>query len=107
MDLLNRHLRQIEDAFDPLHVECGGASALESCDALSLAVGVSTVAENLRDRLLGTLGRAVGGTDFRLPAETRTPGEKMALQVMYFMSRFKRLRPRLSSRISSPTWTIF
>ena len=55
---------------------------LTSGDLVSLAVDAASLAETVRNRLLGELGRAVGcGPAPAEGLEHHTPGEKMATQV--------------------------
>ncbi|RXG71218.1 Golgin-45 [Armadillidium vulgare] len=77
-----KHIHQIQEAFDPLHAESKGVGILDASDIISLSYALSNMGESLRDRLLGNLGRAVGHNDVHFPEETRTPGEKMALQAL-------------------------
>ena len=72
-------MHQVKEAFDPLGSEVG--VVLDSSDIISMGVCNLSMAETVRDRLLGNLGRAVGSSDLKFPSETRTPGEKLALQV--------------------------
>lgn len=83
-----RHIHQIQEAFDPLHAESKGVGILDASDIISLSYALSNMGESLRDRLLGNLGRAVGHNDVHFPEETRTPGEKMALQVHIFYFKY-------------------
>lgn len=74
--------KQLRDAFDPLAAQSGGVASLTSADLVTLAVDGDVLAETVRDRLLGDLGRAVGCGLSVEGLETQTPGEKMARQVL-------------------------
>ncbi|XP_076061760.1 uncharacterized protein LOC143037434 isoform X2 [Oratosquilla oratoria] len=74
--------KQLCDAFDPL-AATSGTSTLTSADLLTLALEGDSLAETVRDRLLGDLGRAVGCNSINMEGlETLTPGEKIAQQVL-------------------------
>lgn len=80
--LFPRMNKQLRDAFDPLAAQSGGVASLTSADLVTLAVDGDVLAETVRDRLLGDLGRAVGCGLSVEGLETQTPGEKMARQVI-------------------------
>lgn len=86
-DLARQHVlnmyrmnKQLRDAFDPLAAQSGGVPSLASADLVTLAVDGDVLAETVRDRLLGDLGRSVGCFLSLEGLETQTPGEKMARQ---------------------------
>lgn len=88
-DLARQHIlnmyrmnKQLRDAFDPLAAQSGGVPPLASADLVTLAVDGGVLAETVRDRLLGDLGRSVGCSLNIEGLETQTPGEKMALQCL-------------------------
>lgn len=78
----DRMNKQLRDAFDPLAAQSGGVPPLASADLVTLAVDGGVLAETVRDRLLGDLGRSVGCSLNLDGLETQTPGEKMAQQVI-------------------------
>lgn len=73
--------KQLREAFDPLAAQSGGLPPLPSADLVTLAVEGSVLAETVRDRLLGELGRSVGCSLSLDGLETHTPGQKIARQV--------------------------
>lgn len=77
--------KQLREAFDPLAVQSGGVPPLASADLVTLAVDGNVLAETVRDRLLGDLGRSIGCELSLEGLETQTPGEKMARQVGIFL----------------------
>nr|XP_045584111.1 uncharacterized protein LOC123746564 isoform X1 [Procambarus clarkii] len=88
-DLARQHIlniyrmnKQLSDAFDPLAAQSGGVPPLASADLVTLAVDGDVLAETVRDRLLGDLGRSVGCSLSLEGLETQTPGEKMARQLV-------------------------
>ncbi|XP_042217616.1 golgin-45-like isoform X2 [Homarus americanus] len=88
-DLVRQHVlnmyrmnKQLRDAFDPLAAQLGGVPPLASADLVTLAVDGDVLAETVRDRLLGDLGRSVGCSLSLEGLETQTPGEKMARQLI-------------------------
>lgn len=75
--------KQLREAFDPLAAQSGGLPPLPSADLVTLAVEGSVLAETVRDRLLGELGRSVGCSLSLDGLETHTPGQKIARQLLH------------------------
>ncbi|XP_045137406.1 uncharacterized abhydrolase domain-containing protein DDB_G0269086-like isoform X2 [Portunus trituberculatus] len=73
--------KQLREAFDPMAAQSGGLPPLPSADLVTLAVEGDVLAETVRDRLLGELGRSVGCSLPLAGLETFTPGQKIATQV--------------------------
>ncbi|KAK3895889.1 hypothetical protein Pcinc_000497 [Petrolisthes cinctipes] len=75
--------KQLREAFDPLASASNPPPPLASADLVTLAVDGSGLAETVRDRLLGDLGRAVGdGGTHTHGLEIYTPGCKIARQLL-------------------------
>lgn len=74
--------KQLREAFDPLAAQSGGLPPLPSADLVTLAVEGDVLAETVRDRLLGELGRSVGCSLPLAGLETSTPGQKIATQLI-------------------------
>ncbi|KAG0693514.1 Golgin-45 [Chionoecetes opilio] len=74
--------KQLREAFDPLAVQSGGLPPLASADLVTLAVEGDVLAETVRNRLLGELGRSVGCSLSLDGLESSTPGQKIASQLV-------------------------
>lgn len=75
--------KQLREAFDPMAAQSGGLPPLPSADLVTLAVEGDVLAETVRDRLLGELGRSVGCSLPLAGLETYTPGQKIATQLVH------------------------
>lgn len=75
--------KQLREAFDPMAAQSGGLPLLPSADLVTLAVEGDVLAETVRDRLLGELGRSVGCNIPLAGLETFTPGQKIATQLVH------------------------